>query len=156
MNTCVLRYLPSTNLEYDPNFYKVNYDTGLLIPTNQQQILNGTAELAPVKPYNYSLNAQVLPRYNGVKVIQQNENIWTSGDVAPSKTPSVQSLSTYFVYFEWMGGTTPELKDKFAASLKYLINEDGDVLTPNLTSSYYYNLIDNFETRINKKDLLTN
>ena len=143
---CNALFNNATTLEYDPNFYKVNYDTGLLIPTNQQEILNGTAEFAPVKPYNYSLNAQILPRYNGVKVVQQNENIWTSGDVSPSKTPSVQSLSTYFAYFEWMGGTTPELQDKFAASLKYLINEDGDVLTPNLTSSYYYNLIDNFET----------
>jgi hypothetical protein len=143
---CNALFNNATTLEYDPNFYKVNYDTGLLIPTNQQEILNGTAEFAPVKPYNYSLNAQVLPRYNGVKVTQQNENVWTPEDVSPSKTPSVQSLSTYFAYFEWMGGTTPELQDKFAASLKYLINEDGDVLTPNLTSSYYYNLIDNFET----------
>jgi hypothetical protein len=143
---CNALFNNATILEYDPNFYKVNYDTGLLIPTNQQEILNGTAEFAPVKPYNYSLNAQVLPRYNGVKVVQQRKNVWTSGDISPSKTPSVQSLSTYFAYFEWMGGTTPELKDKFAASLKYLINEDGDVLTPNLTSSYYYNLIDNFET----------
>ncbi len=143
---CNALFNNATTLELDPNFYKVNYDTGLLVPTNQQQILDGTAEFAPVKPYNYSLNAQILPRYNGVKVVQQNKNIWTSGDIAPSKTPSLQSLSTYFAYFEWMGGTTPELKDKFAASLKYLINEDGDVLTPNISSSYYYNLIDNFET----------
>jgi hypothetical protein len=136
----------ATNLEYNSDFYKVNYDTGLLIPTNQQQILNRTAEIAPVKPYNYSLNAQILPRYNGVRVTQQNENVWTEGDISPSKTPSVQLLSTYFAYFEWMGGTNYELDDKFAASIKYLINNNGDVLSANISSSYYYNLIDNFET----------
>ena len=45
-----------------------------------------------------------------------------------------------------MGGTNHELQNKFAAGLKYLINEDGDILSPNISSSYYYNLIDNFET----------
>jgi hypothetical protein len=150
----------ATNLEYDPNFYKVNYDTGLLIPSNQQEILDGTAEFAPVKPYNYSANAQILPRYIGtryssdginnpsitnVESILTYDNInygtFTNKNIAP-----VQSLSTYFAYFEWIGGTNHELQNKVAAGIKYLINEDGDILSPNISSSYYYNLIDNFET----------
>ena len=145
-NDCNVLYGNAVGLEYDPNFYKVNYEDGSLIPSNQQQILSQSAELAPVKPYNYSARAQILPRYNGVRVTQQNDNIWTSGDVAPSQTPSVQLLSTYLAYFDWMGGTSYELDDKYAAHIKYLIDENGEVYSPNISSSYYYNLIDNFET----------
>lgn len=143
---CNSLYGNAVGLEYDPNFMLVKYDDGSLIPSNQQQILSQSAELAPVKPYNYSAHAQILPRYNGVRVTQQNDNVWTSGDVAPSQTPSVQLLSTYLAYFDWMGGTSYELDDKYAAHIKYLIDENGEVYSPNISSSYYYNLIDNFET----------
>jgi hypothetical protein len=128
-------------------FYrKVNYNSGATIPTNQQQIISQDAEFADVKDYNYSARAHILPRYNGVRTVQQNENIWSVGDDSFGKTPSVQSLGTYFAYFDWMGGTTPELTGKAAAHILYLIDVDGNILNPSLSSSYYYNLIDNFES----------
>ena len=131
-------------------FYRrVNYNSGATIPTNQQQIISQSAEFADVKDYNYSARAHILPRYNGVRTLQKNENAWSRGDVSFGKTPSVQSLGTYFAYFDWMGGTNPELIDKATAHILYLIDIDGNVLTPSLSSSYYYNLIDNFES--NKK-----
>jgi len=138
-------------------FYrKVNYNSGATIPTNQQQIISQSAEFADVKDYNYSARAHILPRYNGVRTVQKNENVYTEGeyviddeitvDVGFGKTPSVQSLGTYFAYFDWMGGTTPELTGKAAAHILYLIDIDGNILVPSLSSSYYYNLIDNFES----------
>jgi hypothetical protein len=128
-------------------FYRrVNYNSGATIPTNQQQIISQTAEFADVKDYNYSARAHILPRYNGVRTLQQNENVWSVGDDSFGKTPSVQSLGTYFAYFDWMGGTTPELTGKAAAHILYLIDIDGNILVPSLSSSYYYNLIDNFES----------
>jgi len=141
-------------------FYRrVNYNSGATIPTNQQQIISQSAEFADVKDYNYSARAHILPRYNGVRTVQLNENVYTEGeyviddettvDVGFGKTPSVQSLETYFVYFDYLGGTNPELIGKAAAHILYLIDIDGNILTPSLSSSYYYNLIDNFES--NKK-----
>jgi len=141
-------------------FYRrVNYNSGATIPTNQQQIISQSAEFADVKDYNYSARAHILPRYNGVRIVQKEENVYTSGeyvidgettvDVGFGKTPSVQSLETYFVYFDYLGGTNPELIGKAAAHILYLIDIDGNILTPSLSSSYYYNLIDNFES--NKK-----
>jgi hypothetical protein len=138
-------------------FYRrVNYNSGATIPTNQQQIISQSAEFADVKDYNYSARAHILPRYNGVRTVQKNENIYTEGeyvidgkdtvDVGFGKTPSVQSLETYFAYFDWMGGTNPELIGKAAAHILYLIDIDGNILVPSLSSSYYYNLIDNFES----------
>jgi len=131
-------------------FYRrVNYNSGATIPTNQQQIISQSAEFADVKDYNYSARAHILPRYNGVRTVQKEENVWSVGDVSFGKTPSVQSLETYFAYFDWIGGTNPELIGKAAAHILYLIDIDGNILTPSLSSSYYYNLIDNFES--NKK-----
>lgn len=139
----------ATNLEYDNLFMKVNYETGQFIPTNQEEILNYIAEKAPVKPYNYNLLSQILPRYNGVRTTQQEENKWTEGDSGYGKSPSVQILSNYIAYFEWIGGTSPELINKSAAYIKYLIDKDGNTSVPSFSSPYYYNLIDNFETNKN-------
>jgi len=146
----------ATNLEYDSKFFKVNYDSGQLIPTNQQQIISGLAEIAPVNPSNYTSRAQILPRYVGVRNSSDNINISSSNNVIgisnseninlgiPSNESVVNNMNTYFAYFDWLGGTTPEFKDKSAAHILYLINEDGDVLVPNISSSYYYNLINTF------------
>jgi len=140
----------AVNFESNELFMKVNYNTGQFIPTNQEKILNYTAEKAGVKPYNYSLLSQILPRYNGVRVTQQEENKWTEGDInSYGKSPSVQSLNNYIAYFEWIGGTTPELIGKASAYIKYLIDKDGNTTVPSLSSPYYYNLIDNFETNKN-------
>ena len=141
-------------------FYrKVNYNSGITIPTNQQQIISQDAEFADVKDYNYSSQAHILPRYNGVRTVQKNENVYTEGeysidgettvDIGFGKTPSVQSLGTYFAYFDWMGGTNPELIDKTAAHIVYLIDIDGNISNPAISSSYYYNLIDNFQSNKN-------
>ena len=131
----------ATNLEYDPNFYKVNYDTGLLIPTNQQEILDGTAELAPVKPYNYSLNAQVLPRYNGTKITAPDFNTSSNnevGIVAGNPKPFVG-------YYGSKGGSTPEVIGKTIINLDYIIDESINAEVPALSDFTYGNQIQLFE-----------
>jgi len=149
---CNVLFNNATNLEYDPNFYKVNYDTGLLIPTNQQQILEGTAEFAPVKPYNYSLNAQILPRYVGVRYSSDGVNnpsttnvesilvddkinygTFTNKNVAP-----VKNLKTSLAYIDWWGGWPPEKMNASGAHIKYIIDENGETITPNITNYSLY------------------
>ncbi len=142
-------YGNADGLEFDQNFMKVLYDTGQSIPTNQEEIISGSAERAPVKPYYYSLKAQTLPRYEGVRTLQYNENKWTEGDIGFGKEPSVKTTQTYFIYFNQSYDTSPLLKDKIGFDIKYLIDENGEVYTPSLVTNEYYNLIDSFET--NKK-----
>jgi len=145
-NDCNVLFGNVLNLEYDSNFYQVNYDDGSIIPSNQAQIINGTAELAPVKAYNYTARAQINPRYVGTRVVQQNENVWTEGDISPSQTPSVQSLGTYFAYFEYAGATNPEIINKRGFKIKFLIDSSGSIIQPTLDEGipYYNNLIDSF------------
>jgi len=124
----------------------VLYDDGGTIPSNLQQIISGTAQYAEVSDYLYKASANRLPRYDGTRVIQQQENKWTPGDVGFSQTPSVTVEQTYFAYFDYLQDTSYELTGKSAAHIIYLIDKDGNIQTPTLTGSYYYNLIDNFET----------
>jgi hypothetical protein len=147
--------------EYDVNFMKVDYDGngGSVIPSNQQEIISDTAERAPVKPYNYRLLSQIRPRYLGTKNSTDDFNLRTTTQVAYEenstnenlgattlKQPSVSSLGTYFAYFDYIGGTSYELINKKGAHILYLIDKDGNILTPNLTDPYYANLIQNFSS----------
>jgi hypothetical protein len=133
------------NLEYDPNFYKVNYDVGLLVPTNQQQILDGTAEFAPVKPYNYSLNAQVLPRYNGVKTTAPDFNTSSSNGTGYGANIVVGNPSPFVGYYGAKGGSTPEVIGKTIINLDYIIDKDINVQVPALSDFTYGNQIQLFE-----------
>ena len=149
-------------LEYDINFMSVNYDGngGSVIPSNQQEILNNTAERAPVKPYNYSALAQILPRYDGVRVIQQSPYLnrnpftnqlyftgnytWTPGDISPDKTPSVNQTTTYFAYFNSLKSNNPIYKDTSSPVVKYLIGEDGTTFNPATDDITYFNTLYSF------------
>lgn len=158
-NDCNVLYGNADGLEYDVNFMSVNYDGngGAVIPSNQQEILSNTAERAPVKPYNYRLLSQIRPRYLGTKNSTDDFNLRTTRQVAYEenstnenlgattlKQPSVSSLGTYFAYFDWIGGTSYELINKKGAHILYLIDKDGNTLTPSLTDPYYSNLIQTF------------
>ena len=149
---CNVLFNNATNLEYDPNFYKVNYDTGLLIPTNQQEILDGIAEFAPVKPYNYSLNAQILPRYIGTRYSSDGVNNPSTtnvkfelsfdkinyGTFTNENSAPVRSLKTALAYIDWWGGWPPEKMNASGAHIKYIIDENGETVTPNVTNYSLY------------------
>ena len=149
---CNVLFNNATNLEYNPNFYKVNYDTGLLIPTNQQQILDGTAEFAPVKPYNYSLNAQIFPRYIGTRYSSDGVNNPSTtnvrfelsfdrvnyGTFTNENSAPVRSLKTALAYIDWWGGWPPEKMNASGAHIKYIIDENGETVTPNITNYSLY------------------
>ena len=144
-------------------FRRVLYDDGSIIPSNFQQILSQSAEYAQVKDYNYTARAQILPRYDGVRTTSPDFNLntitvseyeGTRLNSLSTGDPNVQSLGTYFAYFDWLGGTTPELIGKAAAHILYLIGSDGTVQNPDISGLYYYNLIDSFESGKNANIIL--
>ena len=140
-------------IELNNNFMRVIYNDGELIPSNQIQILSGSAELADVKDYNYRLLAQTTPRYQGVKLEGQEINKWNQGDISYGKEPVVNLQGTYFSYFDYMIGTNDVLINKKLAHILYLIDKDGNVQTPTLKAPYYYNLIQNYENQNNRADI---
>lgn len=130
--------------DYSKKVHRVLYENGGTIPSNLQQIISGTAEYAEVNDYLYNAHANTLPRYAGVRTTSPNFNLPSNNGYG--QLANVESLQTYFAYYDYVTSSYAELLNKSLIHIKYLIDIDGNVFTPALSSSYYYNLIDNFET----------
>jgi hypothetical protein len=147
------------------SFYMdVDYSSNAIIAVNEQAILDGNATKAEVQASNYTTARVTFPRYIGSKNTSPDINVgYNASDIVvpslfnnyeASLLPSVESDGVYFASFDWIGGTTPELLNKSAAHITYLIDTNGNAYTPNISSSYYYNLIDSFNSNNNKANVL--
>ena len=58
---------------------------------------------------------------------------------------AAEKNQTYFTYFSSVGSTTPEIIDQTAYFLKYLIDAQGNVVTPQPNSIDTLNMLQNFE-----------
>ena len=120
-------------------FQEVDYNDGMFIPSNQQLILDNQAVRAQVQDSNYSSFRHILPRYNGSRSTSQLLNTWSPPNTITGyedvgtfgKIPSVSTLRTIAAYASLISGYTPELMNSSAVVIKYLINENGDLITPN-------------------------
>lgn len=139
---------------------RVLYENGGTIPSNLQQIIRGTAEYAELNDYLYTANANVLPRYKGVRRTSQNFNLpstdgftneelanlpYSSSLIINNGTPSVEQTTTYFAYFNNLKANWPIFKNTTSPVLKYIIKEDGTVYTPSTDDIVYWNTVDSFE-----------
>ena len=115
--------------ELSRKFTTVDRTTGIE-PQNIQYILSSTASGADIQDTNYDSLAYTNIRYNGVEHTSPGLNLLnTVTGLRPVETPQ-----TYFGYFSYLGGTSPEwgnhIADRTGAKLKYLIGIDGEVITP--------------------------
>lgn len=132
-------------------YMDVDYSSNAIVAVNQQAILDGSATRAQVQYSNYTTARITNPRYYGSKNTSPDVNVGEG-----NLEPAVESDGTYFAYFDWVGGTTAEVINKAGFHIKYLIDSNANVYTPNLTSSYYYNLIDSFNANGNNVNVVFN
>lgn len=134
-----------SNARLSNNFQEVDYNTGQLIPTNQQYITGNIAQKAEIQDYNYHLQRSTIPRYKGSKTTSAQYNIYTNGDKSYGLTAAVDKYQSYFLTFKGMSGAYPELVNKSTMYVNSLIGDKGEQITVGGTSSVYYaNLLDNF------------
>jgi hypothetical protein len=134
------------NVEYDSSFFKVNYE-GTTVPTNQQQILSRSAELAPVKSYNYTANAQILPRYKGSRFTSDAYNtssIVTASIIQSSSRQYLNAKSYGYIpvntydtaIFEFNGGNpTVEVSRTSRVDVANILNVDNTASVSTIYSS---------------------
>ena len=91
------------------HFFGVDYSNGILIPTNQQAILSGSAVPADVQQYNWYLRRSTLPRYDGSRIFAQNYNTWSLGDESYGKDPVINYNGNVAFDVTFVGGTYPEM-----------------------------------------------
>ena len=133
------------NARLSNNFQEVDYNTGQLIPTNQQYITGNIAPKAEIQDYNYNLQRSTIPRYKGSKTTSAQYNIYTAGDISYGSTAAVDKYQSLFLTFKGMSGAYPELINKSTMYVNSLVDDKGEQITVGGTSSVYYaNLLDNF------------
>lgn len=85
---------------------------------------------------NYFLSTNIIGDFN-------DSTIDNSGYGA---LPAAEKNQTYFAYFNGVSSTGPEIIDQTAYFIKYLIDEKGNVVSPQPNSIALLNLRSNFET----------
>ena len=134
-------------------FFDVDFSSNTLTAINSSVIINasrgsGSATPSTTPASNYTIARSANPRYFGSRNTSPDFNVGNNGG-----EPSVESEHTYFAYFDGFGGTTAEIIPKTAFFVKFLVDELGNVYTPNLTGSYYSNLTRTFNEN-NKANVL--
>lgn len=117
------------------DFYMdVDYSSNAIIAVNEQSILSGSATRATVQQSNYTTAGVINSRYIGKELQSAVFNEWTEGDRSFGKTPNASNPENYFVYFNWIGGTSPEwgnnLEDRSAANIKFIVDSEGTTIKP--------------------------
>jgi hypothetical protein len=128
-------------------YQQVDYATNQVVPVNFQQIISGTATPAAVQDSNYTSYQYSGIRYIGSKnttddfnnastTIASDVENQTNVDLGNTTLglPSVDLNRTYFSYFNWAGGSSPEWgninEDKTIYSIRYFIDENGNIIRP--------------------------
>ena len=116
-------------------FMDVDYSTNLAVAVNQSAILSDSAPKADVQDSNYTLARHINPRYNGSRSTSQQINEWSEGDTNTyGKSATIDSEKTFYAYFDFINGLSPELKGKSIAHIQFLVDEDGNNTPPDSSS----------------------
>ena len=152
---CDVTYGNASQPVSNPFLQDIDYGNGTIIPINNAAIISGSAIKGTVPESYYTSLAQINIRYNGSKIQSSDVNIYdplareTDFELPINigtygQTPSISLNQSLVAYCDWIGGTTPELNNKVAAHIKYLINENGDAISPNLSPITVKDVQNNF------------
>jgi len=115
----------------------VDYSTNAAVAVNSSTILANAASKADVQDSNYTLARQINPRYNGSRSTSKLINTWTTGSTNTfGKLAVADQEKTYFAYFDFINGLSPELKGKTIAHIQFLVDEEGNAIPPDDSKLY--------------------
>ena len=152
---CDVTYGNASQPVSNPFLQDIDYGEGTIIPINNDAIISGSAIKGTVPESYYTALSSINIKYNGSKNQSSDVNIYNPlaekddfgnliNEGTYGQTPSVTLNQSLVAYCDWIGGTTPELNNKVAAHIKYLINENGDAVSPNLSPITVKDVQDNF------------
>jgi hypothetical protein len=129
------------------DYQLVDYATNQLVPVNFTQLLQGIGTRASIPDSFFTSLNNIFPRYLGTKNtsddfniksttvtknIESQQNIFLGNNTL--NFPSVDLNRTYFAYFNWAGGTSPEWgtfnEDKTTYNIRFFVDENGNVIKP--------------------------
>lgn len=154
---------PTLNNAVNPRksgfLYDVDYSTGINTPQNIGLIVGGSATKAATPDSNYSQYSHTLIRYYGVKTNRTAVNTgsvavfdpYSSGSNPDTFTtdnlgaiPNVELLNSYAGYFNRIVDPYPLLNNKTAYFVKFLVDQNTDVLDPSLSEAGLNNILNTY------------
>ena len=135
-------------------YQDIDYYPGIVIPTNFDLLISGSALRAAIPDSNYTTKRHIIPRYNGSKSTSQLLNTWSPPNTIVGyedigtygQIPTVESLKTIIAYADGIGGWPPERMNASGISVKYLIKANGDIIIPNTTENSLADIQNTFIT----------
>ena len=125
-------------------YMDVDYQTGLYIPTNQEQIQNRTAQKADVADSNYTMARSIQPRYEGSFQSSFDLNS-INGLEGGYGLPPIDYQTAFFGYANEVTDPYPMINGTTQANIKYLIDGSGKTTQPNLSTWASYDLESTFQ-----------
>jgi len=121
-----------------PNYLTIDYSANPILPVNLNYL---TASLianlntnafpflrATVQDSNYTLKRHIDPRYNGSKLFNTQNNIYTDGDISYGNSPVIDYNSVKFAYFKEITSQSLTFPGRVNANIKYLIDSASNVI----------------------------
>jgi hypothetical protein len=127
-------------------YFEADYSVSQITASNLPAILSGSAQLAEFNDYNLNLASFTNPRYNGSRLQAAKLNVFTKGDVSYGGDPVINYTDTFFGYFNYIGGTTPERNDTVAAHIGFMVGRNGEAFEPGVSNNAFYNMLNTFES----------
>lgn len=125
--------------------YKVVHNTLAGAPDNLENIISGSEERAEINESFRADTGLSNARFKGSKNISTDINVFKSGDLAGFKKPAVDITQDYYAVFNYLGGTSPEIPNKVAADIKYLVGADGSIIDPKTDDDAVHFVKENFQ-----------
>jgi hypothetical protein len=120
------------NNRLNPFLMDVDYSFSQTQAVNQQLILTGSATRFAVPESNYTMLRSVNPRYNGSRTTSPNFNQPIYKDLitlsTESQEPNASRYSNWFVYFDYIESSFPEVPGGGNIHCTYLINTEGQAI----------------------------
>ena len=118
----------ATNISNAAHLQEVDYSNGVIVPTNITQIRNNTAVKAEVSEYIHNAAGMVRGKYTGKQLKAAELSVFTEGDKSFGKSPVIYYNDKYFGYAPDLERTDPVLAGKTQYSLRYLVDDNGEVV----------------------------
>lgn len=125
--------------------YKVVHNTLAGAPDNLENIISGSEERAEINESFRTDTGLSNARFKGSKNISTDVNVFSKGDSAGFKKPAVDITQDYYATFNYVGGTSPELPNKVAANIQYLVGADGSIIDPKTDDDAINFIKENFQ-----------
>ncbi|MGA1047207.1 MAG: hypothetical protein ACO3UU_04300, partial [Minisyncoccia bacterium] len=114
--------------------------------SNYLDYMNPNNPYAYVQDYNYFLKRSVIPRYQGSQTKSSTYNVYTDGDQSYSKTAAIDKIKYQYAYLIDIYGSSIYLPGRSNSQIKYLIDNDENVLDLTKTNENIFSVQNVFKS----------